>query len=88
MLATGRAIYVGNRSGEANGKRWMNVFLDDPDNPLQRLQVFVPSSLIDTIASFKPLSSVIVQLRVFTRQGDRYPDPALSLTAIQLDKER
>lgn len=88
MLATGRAIYVGNRSGEKNGKKWMNIFLDDPDNPLQRLQVFVPASLIDTIETFKPASSVKVQLRVYMRQTERYPEVAISLTAIQLDSGR
>lgn len=89
MLAAGRAIYVGNRSGEKNGKKWMNIFLDDPENPLQRLQVFVPSNLIGTVETLKPSSSVVVQLRVYMRQTDRkYPEVAISLIAIQPDKER
>lgn len=86
MLTVGRAIYVGERSGEKNGKRWMNIFLDDPDNPLQRLQVFVPSDLISTVETFKPSSAVKVQLRVYMRQTDSYPQIAVSLTAIQLDR--
>lgn len=88
MLVIGHAVYVGNRSGEKNGKRWMNIFLDDPEKPLQRLQVFVPSDLISTVESFKPSSIVKAQLRVYMRQTERYPQVAVSLTAIQLDSGR
>lgn len=87
MLAAGRAIFVGYRSGEKNGRKWMNVFLDDPDNPLQRLQVFVPQDLIPVVEGLPQSSHVKAQLRVYMRQTDNYPAPAISLIAIQLDRD-
>ena len=86
MICTGKAHYVGCRTGEKNGKTWMNVFLDDPENPLQRLQVFVPVDLQSKVSGIPVGSSVIAQLRVTMRQTDSYPAPSCSLTAIQLEK--
>lgn len=82
MNCIGKANYVGSRSGEKNGKRWVNIFLDDVDNPLQRLQVYVPSEVQGMVDAVPIGSLVSVELRVYMRQTDSYPVPTCSLVSI------
>lgn len=82
MNCTGKANYVGSRSGEKNGKRWMNIFLDDVDNPLQRLQVYVPAEVQGMVDAVPVGSLVSVNLRVYMRQTDTFPVPTCSLVSI------
>lgn len=82
MNCTGKANYVGSRSGEKNGKRWLNIFLDDVDNPLQRLQVYVPAEVQGMVDAVPVGSLVSVTLRVYMRQTDSFPVPTCSLVSI------
>ena len=82
MFCTGTAKYVGSRSGEKNGKRWMNIFLDDVDNPLQRLQVYVPAEVQSMVGAVPVGSLVNIDLRVYMRQTDTFPVPTCSLVSI------
>ena len=86
MNVTGNAIYAGAKHGMKNDKAWMNLFLDDEDDILQRMQIFVPSELHNTVANLQPGCRVSCSLRLYMRQTSKYPEPACSLVSIQAVK--
>lgn len=57
---------AGFRSGTKNGKRWGNVFIDDPMNPMQRTQLFVNDDLIDLVGQLPVRSLVVVTGRIYS----------------------
>ena len=83
MNVTGNAIYAGCRHGMKNDKPWMNCFLDDEQDILQRMQIFVPQELHNTVVNLQPGSKVICTLRLYMRQTQRYPEPACTLVTIE-----
>ena len=49
MVLCGSANLVGVRSGQKNDKKWCSVVLDALDNPLERVEYFVPDELIGKV---------------------------------------
>ena len=68
MLLTGKATFMGVRSGVKDGQRWANVYLDALDDLTERVQLFVRDELIDSALVLVPGSEVIVEARVYANQ--------------------
>ena len=83
MIVKGTAVYAGSRHGDKNGKTWMNTFLDDEKDMLARMQVFVPAELHNQVSGIAPGSRVSVTLRLYMKQGQKYPEPSCSLEGIE-----
>lgn len=64
MVLSGCAKMVGIRSGEKNKKKWCSVVLDALDNPLERVEYFVPDALIDKVEQI-PSGNVKVSVRLY-----------------------
>lgn len=64
MVLTGCATMVGYRSGNKDGKRWCSVVLDALDNPIERVEYFVPDELIDKTFHLPP-GPVKVTVRIY-----------------------
>ena len=86
LIVKGTAIYAGSRHGEKNGKTWMNAFLDDEKDMLARMQVFVPVELHNTRMGVAPGSRVSATLRLYMKQGQKFPEPACTLEGIEVIK--
>lgn len=64
MVLSGCAKLVGIRSGNKNNKRWCSLVLDALDNPLERVEYFVPDDLIGVVDRL-PLGDVCVTVRLY-----------------------
>lgn len=64
MILCGSANLVGVRSGQKNDKKWCSVVLDALDNPLERVEYFVPDELIGKVEKL-PTGRVFVSVRVY-----------------------
>ncbi len=64
MVLSGCANLVGVRSGQKNDKKWCSVVLDALDNPLERVEYFVPDELISKVDKLSP-GRVSVSVRVY-----------------------
>lgn len=72
MVVRGLANLVGTRSGKTKDNReWCSVVLDAIDDPLERIQYFVPDELIDKV---KDLSSgeVYVEVRLYAAKDNLF----------------
>lgn len=71
MKVAGSGKLVGFRQGTKNGKRWGNVFIDDPENLLQRLQLFVRADAVAVVENIPVGSDVDVVMRVYSVDNGR-----------------
>lgn len=71
MKFVGTARLAGYRSGTKEKKDWMSLALDDVDNPMNRIQVFVPDDLQDTVADIAFGSEVTVVVNLYMRVPER-----------------
>lgn len=86
MVLTGTAKVAGTRSGTKNQKVWMNLFLDDVSNPMDRLQVYVPEELQEDVSAIPVGSEVSVDLNMYMRTPEKgFSQIAGSLSAINLN---
>lgn len=67
MISSGIAQFAGKKSGlMKDGNRWGSVVLDNPDNLMERIQVFVrDDELIDACSMLSPGCLVNVQIRLY-----------------------
>ena len=68
MVLTGCATFVGYRSGNKNGKLWCSLALDALDNPLERIEYFVPDDLVGKVTHLTP-GPVKVTARLYPVKG-------------------
>lgn len=54
MELSGEAKFVGFRSGGKNGKNWCSATFDALDNPLERVEYFVPDELVEKVKQLSP----------------------------------
>lgn len=64
MVLTGLVKLVGCRSGSKNGKAWCSAVFDAIDNPLERVEYFVPDNLIEKVEDIG-FGEVHVTVRVY-----------------------
>lgn len=67
MLLTGDATMVGFRNGTKNEREWCTVVLDAIDDPMERVEYFVPDALIGKVKVLKS-GPVRVKVRVYPLQ--------------------
>lgn len=73
MKSVGSGKLVGFRTGEKNGKKWGNVFIDDVDNLMERIQMFVQSDMVDSVNQIPIGSEVNVKFHCYSRNnGNEY----------------
>ena len=67
MISSGIVQFAGTKSGVTKeGNRWGSVVLDNPDNLMERIQVFVrDDELIDACSMLSPGSLVKAELRLY-----------------------
>lgn len=66
MLVEGKAKLVGFRQGVKNDRAWGNVYLDDPVDLMERVQLFCRPEVIPDVGKIPLGSSVLVQMRLYT----------------------
>ena len=87
MLVAGYGRLAGFREGTKNSKAWMNVFLDDLENPLDRLQLFVPEQLHNDVKSIQVGTNVRIDARIYMRSSKNgFSEMAGTLDAIAVKK--
>lgn len=64
MVLTGLTKMVGFRSGNKNGKVWCSATFDSLDDPLERVEYFVPDKLVDKVKDIG-FGEVYVTVRVY-----------------------
>lgn len=65
MILTGKANMVGFKSGTTkNGGAWCSVVFDALDDPLERVQYFVPDDLVEKVKKLEK-GEVIVEVRIY-----------------------
>lgn len=84
MTVAGYGKLVGFRHGTKNGKRWGNIYIDNPENPMERLQVFVRDDIFPAVEALPIPSDVQVCFSVYTMNSGK--DQAIRLNSIALKK--
>lgn len=64
MVLTGLAKMVGCRSGNKNGKVWCSATFDAIDDPLERVEYFVPDELQQKVQNIG-FGEVYVTVRIY-----------------------
>lgn len=64
MVLTGLTKMVGCRSGSKNGKVWCSVTFDAIDDPLERVEYFVPDELVAKVQDIG-FGEVHVTVRIY-----------------------
>lgn len=73
MKSVGSGKLVGFRSGTKNGKDWGNVFIDDNENLLERVQIFVNANMVHEVKAIPVGSDVNVKFHVYSvNNGNGY----------------
>lgn len=86
MVLTGIGKVAGTRSGTKNQNVWMNLFLDDVSNPMDRLQVYVPKELQKDVSAIPVGSEVSVELNMYMRTPEKgFSQIAGSLSSIHFN---
>lgn len=80
MRIAGVGKLVGVKEGNKNGKPWMIAYVDDEENLMERLQLFVRENLINDVHQIPIGSEITVQGRIYTRNSGR--DVSIRLTGI------
>ena len=72
MVLTGLTKMVGYRSGSKNGKVWCSATFDAIDDPLERVEYFVPDELQQKVQDIG-FGEVYVTVRIYPmmRSGQR-----------------
>ena len=69
FVGTGRL--AGYRTGTKDKKDWMSLALDDVDDPMNRIQIFVPNDLHDTVADIFFGSVVEIAVNLYMKIPER-----------------
>lgn len=86
MVVSGYAKMVGSRSGKGkNGKDWCAVVLDALDDPLERLQYFVPDELADKVSDIGS-GDVCVEMRIYPGKDGTFGSRLLDINPVTLQK--
>lgn len=64
MVLTGLTKMVGCRSGNKNGKVWCSATFDAIDDPLERVEYFVPDELVQKVQDIG-FGEVYVTVRIY-----------------------
>lgn len=87
MVFTGIGRLAGYREGSKNNKNWMNAFIDDAQNPLDRLQLFVADEVQGQVRNIPIGSDVQIEARIYMRSSSNgYSQIAGSLASITVVK--
>lgn len=87
MILTGIGRIAGTRTGTKNGKTWMNLYVDDCKNPMERLQLFVPAEVQPSVSVIPVGADVRISVRFYMRTPENgYTQVAGSLDSISLNK--
>lgn len=71
MVVRGLANLVGTRSGKSKDRDWCSVTLDAIDDPLERVQYFVPDELINKVKGI-PTGEVYVEVRIYPMRDNLF----------------
>lgn len=82
MVLTGVATMVGYRSGEKDSKKWCSAVLDAIDNPLERVEYFIPDDLISKVESIGS-GPVKVQVRLYPMKDRSFGSRLLDITPVE-----
>lgn len=87
MVVNGMAKMVGVRSGKTQaGKVWCSVVLDAIDDPMERVQYFVPDELMDKVHNLES-GEVYVQARLYPLK-DGFGSRLIDINPVQKGGEK
>lgn len=83
MVLRGMANMVGIRSGKTkDGKVWCSVVLDAVDDPLERVQYFVPDGLIDKVKDIGS-GNVMVEARIYPLKDNMFGSRLIDINSME-----
>lgn len=85
MIFSGIGRVAGIRTGKKNEKTWMMLFVDDCENPIERLQLYVPVAVQSSVSAIPVGSDVRISVRFYSPRSG-YTQVAGSLDSISVNK--